>query len=333
MNHHTSRHPLPSLVEHLLTNSTHDIDNLFASAWKSLNLNRRLEAAGFAKRSGFEVTETVFVLMVWRWLNVSSIAMFCRNTLSLFTRAKKDVLYDFLRREDIHWRKFNLHTARELYRQHGLNHSQVKAFVLDDSIKTRRGKKMEDVSSHYDHTTNRHVMGQQVLTLGLATEEAFLALDSQIYVSKKKAQPLNRAHKDRRSIAAQRYREATTRTKPQMALAMMKRATRSGVQADYLVADAWFGTKTMIRAADEVGVVRGVADEEGVDEVSSPRGWGRAADARCEGNLRPSGQEAMEKGSRATLAGGGGRGRTRSLGEQAATAVQAGAAIVCPGGA
>ena len=49
------------------------------------------------------------------------------------------------------------------------NRSQVKAFVLDDSIKARRGKKMEDVSSHYDHTTNHHVMGQQVLTLGLVS--------------------------------------------------------------------------------------------------------------------------------------------------------------------
>ena len=65
--------------------------------------------------------------------------------------------------------------------------------MLDDSIKARRGKKMEDVSSHYDHTTNRHVMGQQVLTLGLASEEAFVPLDSQIYVSSKKAQPLNQA--------------------------------------------------------------------------------------------------------------------------------------------
>ena len=69
-------------------------------------------------------------------VNVSSIAMFCRNALSVFSRAKKDVLYDFLKREDIHWRKFNLHTAREVYRQHGLVHSPVKAFVLDDSIKT-----------------------------------------------------------------------------------------------------------------------------------------------------------------------------------------------------
>ena len=272
MNHHTSRHPLPSLVAPLLTETTHYIDNLFASAWKSLHLNRRLQGAGFAKRSGFAVTETVFVLMVWKWLNVSSIAIFCRNALSLFSRAKKDMLYDFLKREDIHWRTFNLHTAREVYRQQGLTHSQVKAFVLDDSIKTRRGKKMEDVSSHYDHTTHRHVMGEQVLTLGLATEEAFLPLDSQIYISSKKAQPLNRRHKDRRSIAARRYREATTRTKPQMALAMMKRAVRSGVEADYLVADAWFGTKTMVRAADEVGVCAVLRMKKGAMRYRVPVG-------------------------------------------------------------
>ena len=272
MNHHTSRHPLPSLVAHVLTDTTHYIDNLFASARKSLHLNRRLQDAGFAKRSGFALTETVFVLMVWKWLNVSSIAMFCRNALSVFSRAKKDVLYDFLKREDIHWRKFNLHTAREVYRQHGLVHSPVKAFVLDDSIKTRRGKKMEDVSSHYDHTTNRHVMGQQVLTLGLVSDEAFLPLDSQVYVSSKKAQALNRPYEDRRSIAAQRYREATTRTKPQMALAMMKRAVRNGVEADYLVADAWFGTKTMMRAADEVGVCAVLRMKKGLMKYRVPAG-------------------------------------------------------------
>ena len=157
-----------------------------------------------------------------------------------------------------------------------MKHSQVKAFVLDDSIKARRGKKMEDVSSHYDHTTNRHVMGQQVLTLGLATEEAFLPLDSQIYVSSKKAQALNRPYEDRRSIAAQRYREATTRTKPQMALAMMKRAKRCGVEADYLVADAWFGTKTMVRAADEVGVCAVLQMKKGAMKYRVHAGEGEA---------------------------------------------------------
>ena len=46
------------------------------------------------------LTETVFVLMVWKWLHVSSIAVFCRTALSVFSPAKKDVLYDFLKRED-----------------------------------------------------------------------------------------------------------------------------------------------------------------------------------------------------------------------------------------
>ena len=42
--------------------------------------------------------------------------------------------------------------------------------------------------------------------------------------------------------------------KPEMGIGMMKRAKRRGLDAEYLVADAWFGTKTMIRAAYELGV-------------------------------------------------------------------------------
>ena len=107
----------------------------------------------------------------------------------------------FLKREDVDWRKFNLDTAKEVYKQQGLGASRVKAFVLDDSVKCRRGKKMEGVSCHYDHLTNRHVvMGQQVLTLGLATDETFLPLDSQIYVSRREERLLHQ------HLRFQRYR-------------------------------------------------------------------------------------------------------------------------------
>lgn len=39
-----------------------------------------------------------------------------------------------------------------------------------------------------------------------------------------------------------------------MAANMMKRAIRSGMEADYVLADAWFGTKPMIRTALELEV-------------------------------------------------------------------------------
>ncbi len=111
------------------------------------------------------------------------------------------------------------------------------------------GKKMEGVSSHFDHVTGRHVMGQQVLTLGLATEDAFLPLDSRIYISQVKARERINPYEDGRSVAGKRYSEATTQSKPAMAANMMKRALRSGMEADYVLADAWFGTQPMIRTA------------------------------------------------------------------------------------
>ena len=197
MNHGTRRDSLPPLVGPVLAGGGQYVDNLLAEAWKDLRFNRLLARAGFGKRSGIEVAETVFVLMVWKWLAVSSIAMFCRDSLGMFSLAKKDVLYDFLKREDVDWRRFNLDAAKEVYGRQGLDGGRARAYVLDDSVKPRRGRKMEGVSSHYDHLTNRQVMGQQVLTLGLATEEAFLPLDSQIYVSGTKAQGLVRPHRGR----------------------------------------------------------------------------------------------------------------------------------------
>lgn len=254
MNNDTNKNALPPLIGGLLADKKLYIDNIFADTWKSLKFNTLIRSAGFSKRSGIQITEAVFVLLLWKWLNVSSIAVFSRKAMGLFSGAQKDVLYDLLKREDTNWREFNLQTAKEIYRKDNLCASRIKAFVLDDSVKTRRGKKMEGISSHFDHVTNRHVMGQQVLTLGLATEEVFLPVDSQLYISQVKAKELNRPYKDGRSVAAKRYQEATTQGKPEMAAGMMKRAIRSGLEAEYLVADAWFGSKSMIRTALDNGV-------------------------------------------------------------------------------
>ena len=52
-------------------------------------------------------------------------------------------------------------------------------------------------------------------------------------------------------MAAIRYRVALNQTKPQMAGEMIRRAQRTGIDAEYLLADAWFGTKAMIRMSEE----------------------------------------------------------------------------------
>jgi len=247
MKRDTTKLSLPTLIEDILTDPQVCADNRFADMWKSLRIKTLLNKVGFKKRTGTPISEVVFLLLLWVWLS-ASVRLFSRNSLKTFSNAKKDAIYETLKREDLNWRKLNLEVALQVYKKPQIQNSEIKALVVDDSVKPRRGKKMEGVSRHFDHLTGRSCMGQQVLTFGLATWEAFLPIDSQIYISSVKAQDLKKPFKDGRSVVANRYREAQT-PKPKILSSMIKRALNQGVGASYLLGDAWFGTKATIKTA------------------------------------------------------------------------------------
>lgn len=249
MNSATELTALPNLTADILSNPQMPVDNILARLWKTMTLPTLLSRAGISKRSGLPAPDVIYLLLVWVWLKASSIHLFSRDSLQGFANARKDVIYDFLKREDANWRGFHLQVARKVYQHHRLNECRIKALVVDDSVKIRTGKKMGGVSWHFDHLTGRSVRGQQVLTLGLATESTFLPLDQDIYISSKQLQPQD--FKDNRSIAARRYKQARDLTKPELLALAVKRAIRHGFEADYFLADAWFGNKPTLRMTQE----------------------------------------------------------------------------------
>lgn len=249
----TKNNGLPALTADLLEKGGYLADNLFADLWKQIGMKTLLNKSGFSKRSGTSISDLVYILILWVWLKKDSIAMFAQESLQHFSLAEKDALYSTLNREDLNWRMLNLKVALKAVKQMP-DCTTAKAFVLDDSVKLRHGKKMPGVSSHFDHTLGRSVMGQQVLNLGLSCEHGYVPLDSEIFISDVKAQGLHQAFNDGRSIVAKRYHQAQNQTKPQMAKSMMCRAIRAGIDVDYLLADAWFGTKGMLRTAEELSI-------------------------------------------------------------------------------
>ena len=183
---------MPPFVADLLSDPVAFIDNVFADGWKRQSVNTLITIAGLTKQTDTGILEAVYLLLIWRWLNVSSISMYSPKALGLFSQAKKDVMCDLLKREDINWRALNLSIAGKLYSTHKLQSHEDRAFVPDDLIKKRKGKRMEGVSSHIDHVSNTSVMGQQVLTPGLSTDQVFLPLDSQLAISNVMARGLPR---------------------------------------------------------------------------------------------------------------------------------------------
>ena len=217
-------------------------------------MKARLNRLGFHKRSGAPANEVVYALMVWVWLKVDSVSMFARESLKTFSQASKDALYGALNSENWNWRRLNLEVARETAKALKVS-VNTSAWALDDSIKMRFGKKMPGVSSHFDHTTGRCVMGQQVLTPGLTSPEGFVPIDSELFISASRAQTPHQPFHDGRSVVAKRYQVALKQSKPQMARDMIRRARRAGIDALYVLADAWFGTKAMIKMAEDLFLI------------------------------------------------------------------------------
>ena len=86
MKNGTNESALLALTGDVITDRKHYIDNLFADTRKKLKFNARIKGAGFTKRSRIDITEAVFLLLLWKWINVSSIAMFSRKALWMFSR-------------------------------------------------------------------------------------------------------------------------------------------------------------------------------------------------------------------------------------------------------
>ena len=79
MNRATKIIELPALTVDLLKAKGVLIDNIFASLWKEIGMKTVLSRAGFTKRSGTPMSDVMFSLMLWLWLQKDSIGMFARE--------------------------------------------------------------------------------------------------------------------------------------------------------------------------------------------------------------------------------------------------------------
>lgn len=194
-------------------------------------------------------------LLVWPLLGVQSIHCFCAE-LAQIIHGKASVLYDLMGREDINWRQLSSGLARRVCQQNELGAFQERAFVADDSIVSRRGRKVEGSSAHFDHNKGQTVQGHQLLQLGLAGQKGMVPLEAQLVMSD--SNPVNKRDdkpfKDNRSAAARDMRRSWQQTKHEHFRAMLGRALEKGLRARYVLADAWFACKENISRGVELGL-------------------------------------------------------------------------------
>src|SRR6266516_4490707 len=208
------------------------------------------------RHDGEPLGNVLCALLTWPLLGLQSIHCLCAQ-LGQILHGQLSVLYDFLGREDISWRGLSSQVARRVIQDNDLGPRRHRAFVVDDSIKARAGRKVEGTSCHFDHTQGKTIRGHQVLQLGLAGEQGFVPLEAEIVMSNVNPvdKPKDKPFKDQRSSAARDMRRSWEQNKHQLFRSMLQRALKAGLSAVYLVADAWFGCKDNIALALESDLI------------------------------------------------------------------------------
>jgi hypothetical protein len=210
-----------------------------------------LKKMGFHKRSGDPIEAILYTLFLMPLLQVKSICFLFDNRLSTLLQGGKDVVYSFMVNHSINWSLFTLKIA---YKFHNLlkwsDATDMKAaFVVDDTLDQRYGKKIEATSLHWDHIIGSSIKGHQFLQLGISNSFGFLPLIGHIFVGAKKRAKLSKDFLDKRNAVAKSYCDAHELTKRDLLAKLLDKIISFGFDAPYLLADAWFGCKKNVNLA------------------------------------------------------------------------------------
>ncbi len=160
-----------------------NVESEVNKSFNELGIRTLLHQAGIRKEKGFPPVTLLFVMVVLPLIKHSLCSLWSGQFFANVIAAQKDTYYRFLNHPCFNWRKLVLLLAcREITRtdRSALND---KTIIVDDTILGKTGEKMELVSYHHDHTTNRSKLGYQMLQLGYHNCARFYPLDFGFHTS------------------------------------------------------------------------------------------------------------------------------------------------------
>ncbi len=157
---------------------------------------------------------------------------------------KKDAVYRFLDRGNVHWENLVKDLAFAVIPEvRKLTSEERKtAFIIDDTPFYRnRSKEVEMLAWHYDHSMNRYYKGFNMLNMGWSDGQTFIPVDFRMLSAGNNKELLcqSKVAEDHRTLATRRRTDAR-KDKPSLVLGMLQSVRYSSIDARYVIYDSWF---------------------------------------------------------------------------------------------
>lgn len=228
--------------------------NMESAVNKSMNelgMRTFLHRSGIQKEKGFAPITLLFALIVLPVIKQSLTALWSGSFFENLIQAHKDAYYRFLNQPCFNWRKLvSLLACREIARTDQTPFNE-KTLIADDSLLGKTGEKMELVSYHHDHTTNRSKLGYQMLQVGYHNGSRFYPLDVGFHTSKNRPNGKLR-EMDKRTSGWKRRMESFEK-KTDLLVQMVQRCWQNGISARFVLFDSWYACDKVISQILAVG--------------------------------------------------------------------------------
>ena len=256
------------------TNILHEINSFFREkegdkpirymikAMEQVGVDGRLISNWKASNCQFTPVQILHMLILLPFFGIKSIASFAKSEVHRICSADDNVLYDFLGRDDIKWRKILSNVTRRIIRKVSVREDHVESknptcLIFDDTDFMKVGKHFELIGRIWSHVKNASVIGYKALFCCLTDGVTTTAYDFSLHGEKgKNADKLQGfSAKDREARysktrekdgpIAQRISEYFE-SKIQVVIRMIRKAINDGVDFEYVLTDSWFTCKELV---------------------------------------------------------------------------------------
>lgn len=224
------------------------LDSEILAALRSLKVRSLLGQSGIMKARGYPTVSLLYWLLLLPFIMKRTTFLWSGTTMA---DAGKDAWYRFLNNECFNWRAFIYRLVLKMIALYDDAPLKGKTLILDDTIERKTGKEMELVSYHFDHTTQRSVLGYQCVQLGYHNGKQFFPLDAGFHVSTSRPNT-NVKSMDKRTNDWKRRNEAFQK-KTTVAVDMLKRAWNQGIAASFILFDSWYAHDALIAESLAIG--------------------------------------------------------------------------------
>jgi len=231
------------------------LKNPIYQTMKLLGIKTILKKANFIKKRDGIAPYLVVLHFVYMLVMNKKISTFIKQSSESL---KKDVYYRLLQNPNYNWRKLlSLTTLKIVSLLHKLqNPSSIKVLIVDDTVESKRGKQIEGSRDKlWSNKEKKTIRGINIVSLNYSDGYSNFMLDFAIVMgnyARVKLQEFTQKI-DYRTTAYKRRLE-TIKSKSQIALDMVKRAVKAGVQADYLLVDSWYSKPKFIKEMNTLGL-------------------------------------------------------------------------------